>query len=420
MRKTIISLVAALAGLVPVCLLADGMPPEAEKSVPGTAAEHVTQADLQPNAPDEYTVVKGDTLWGISGRFLKDPWKWPQIWQMNRDQIKDPHWIYPGDVIHLDRSGAYPTLSLNGAGGGASVAESNVVKLEPRVRVESISTAIPTIPASAIAPFLTQPLVVEAGGLDSAPQIVATQEGRVASSAGETAYADRIAAGGDLNWQIYHPGEALRDPETGEILGYEAKYLADARVRRFGNPTTLQIVKSVQEVVRGDRLAPARETTFPSYVPHAPSRDIVGAIMSVEGGVAEIGQYQVITINRGSRDGIEVGHVLASYHRGAIVGRTGHDTSSILPERTGSDYAISFPSFGWARHDVTPVYVVPPPAAPVDDKKGGAVLASSSVIKLPDERNGLIFVFRVFDRMSYAMVMRATQPIYIGDIVRTP
>ena len=418
MRKTIISLVAALAGLVPVCLLADGMPPEAEKSVPGTAAEHVTQADLQPNAPDEYTVVKGDTLWGISGRFLKDPWKWPQIWQMNRDQIKDPHWIYPGDVIHLDRSGAYPTLSLNG--GGASVAEANVVKLEPRVRVESISTAIPTIPASAIAPFLTQPLVVEAGGLDSAPQIVATQEGRVAASAGETAYADRIAAGGDLNWQIYHPGEALRDPETGEILGYEAKYLADARVRRFGNPTTLQIVKSVQEVVRGDRLAPARETTFPSYVPHAPNRDIVGAIMSVEGGVAEIGQYQVITINRGSRDGIEVGHVLASYHRGAIVGRTGHDTSSILPERTGSDYAISFPSFGWARHDVTPVYVVPPPAAPVDDKKGGAVLASSSVIKLPDERNGLIFVFRVFDRMSYAMVMRATQPIYIGDIVRTP
>ena len=413
MRKTIISLVAALAGLVPVCLLADGMPPEAEKAVPGAAAEHVTQGDLQPNAPDEYTVVKGDTLWGISGRFLKDPWKWPQIWQMNRDQIKDPHWIYPGDVIHLDRSGAYPTLSLNGGGGGAgaSVAEANVVKLEPRVRVEPISTAIPTIPASAIAPFLTQPLVVEAGGMDAAPQIIATQEGRVAVSAGETAYADRIAAGGEINWQVYRPGVALRDPDSGEVLGYEAKYVADARVRRFGNPTTLTIVKSNEEIVRGDRLAPARETTFPAYVPHAPDRQIVGAIMSVEGGVAEIGQYQVITINRGSRDGIEIGHVLASYHRGAIVGRNGHDISGPI-----------LPQMGWFKgRDVTPVYVVPPPPGPpADDKKGGAVLASSGVIKLPDERNGLIFVFRVFDRMSYAMVMSATQPIYIGDIVRTP
>jgi hypothetical protein len=417
MRKTIISLVAALAGLVPVCLLADGMPPEAGKAVPGAAAERVTQGDLQPNAPDEYTVVKGDTLWGISGRFLKDPWKWPQIWQMNREQIKDPHWIYPGDVIHLDRSGAYPYLSINGGGGGAAAAESNVVKLQPRVRIESIQTAIPTIPASALGPFLTQPLVIEAGGLDAAPTIIATQEGRVAASAGETAYADRIAAGPDVNWQVYRPGVALHDPDSGEILGYEAKYVADARVRRFGNPTTLQIVKSVEEVVRGDKLAPARETTFPSYVPHAPDRPIVGAIMSVEGGVAEIGQYQVVTINRGSRDGIEVGHVLASYHRGAIVGADGHDSGGFVPQ---TDWFKG--RMGWFKGaDVTPVYIVPPPPAPaMDDKKGGAVLADSRVVKLPDERNGLIFVFRVFDRMSYAMVMRATQPIYLGDVVRTP
>jgi hypothetical protein len=384
------------------------MPPEAQKTTPGAAAEHVTQGDLQPNAPDEYTVVKGDTLWGISGRFLKDPWKWPQIWQMNRDQIKNPHWIYPGDVIHLDRSGAYPSLSLSG--GGASAAEANVVKLEPRVRVESIRTAIPTIPASAIAPFLTRPLIVEADGMNAAPTIVGTQEGRVAVSAGETAYADRIAAGPDVAWQIYRPSVALHDPDTGEILGYEAKYVADARVRRFGNPTTLQITKSQEEIVRGDRLAPARETILASYVPHAPDRAIVGSIMSVEGGVAEIGQYQVITINRGKRDGIEVGHVLASYHRGAYVGANGHDSGSLLPD------------MGWLkRKDMTPVYIVAPPSGPdMDDKKGGATLAGSSAIKLPDERNGLILVFRVFDRMSYAMVMRATQPIYVGDLVRTP
>jgi hypothetical protein len=386
------------------------MPPDAEKTAPASA-EHVTQADLQADAPNEYTVVKGDTLWGISARFLKDPWKWPQIWQMNRDQIKDPHWIYPGDVIHLDRSGAYPQLSLGAGGGGASVAAANVVKLEPRVRVESIRTAIPTIPASAIAPFLTQPLIVEANGLDAAPTIVATQEGRVAVSAGETAYADRISSDTGVNWQVFRPTIPLHDPDTGEILGYEAKYVADARVRRFGNPTTLTIVKSNEEIERGDRLAPARETTLPSYVPRAPDKFIEGAIMSVEGGVAEIGQFQVITINRGSRDGIQVGHVLASYHRGAFVSPNGHDTGG------GSFYGT-----GWfSGIDIKPVPIVPePPGAPMDDKKGGAVLEGSSHIKLPDERNGLIFVFRVFDRMSYAMVMRATEPIYIGDIVRTP
>ncbi len=405
MRKTIISLVAALASLVPVCLQAAGPSPQANAGV-AASAQHVTQADLQADAPDQYTVVKGDTLWGISGRFLKDPWKWPQIWQMNRDEIKDPHWIYPGDVIHLDRSGAYPQLSLTS--GGPAAAAANVVKVEPRVRIEPLRSAIPSIPGTVIGPFLSQPLVVEEDGLDQAPRIVATQEGRVAVSAGETAYADRIGADAGVNWQVFHPGVALHDPETGEILGYEAKYLGDARVRRFGNPTTLTIVKSTQEITPGDRLVPARETTFPNYIPHAPDKLIEGAIMSVEGGVAEIGQYQIVTINRGSRDGLEVGHVLASYHRGAVIGGNGHDTG---PSIAGD----------WMKGvEVTPVYVVPEPK--VDDPahaKSGATLRDGK-IKLPDERNGLLFVFRVFHKLSYAMVMKATQPIYVGDIVRTP
>ncbi|HSN21318.1 MAG TPA: LysM peptidoglycan-binding domain-containing protein, partial [Usitatibacter sp.] len=236
MRKTIISLVAALASLVPVCLLADGAPSAADQGAPASE-QHVTQADLQPNAPDEYTVVKGDTLWAISARFLKDPWKWPQIWQMNRDEIKDPHWIYPGDTIRLDRSGAYPQLSL-ASGGGPEAAAANVVKVEPRVRVEPLRSAIPSIPGTVIGPFLSQPLVVEEDGLEQAPRIVATQESRVAVSAGETAYADRIGTDAGVSWQVFQPGVALHDPETGEILGYEAKYLGDARVRRFGNPTT--------------------------------------------------------------------------------------------------------------------------------------------------------------------------------------
>src|SRR5438105_7141268 len=157
MRKTIITLVVALASLVPAGVMADGMPPSSAKSGASggsTTPQRVTQADLQADAPDEYTVVKGDTLWGIAGRFLKDPWKWPQIWQMNQDRVKDPHWIYPGDVIRLDRSGQYPQLSMGG--GTSAEAAANVVKLEPRIRVEPLSSAIPSIPGTAIGPFLSQ------------------------------------------------------------------------------------------------------------------------------------------------------------------------------------------------------------------------------------------------------------------------
>jgi hypothetical protein len=202
-------------------------------------------SDLQPNAPNEYTVVKGDTLWGISGRFLKDPWKWPQIWEANRDQIKDPHWIYPGNVIRLDTSGASPRLTMGGGRGGVdggpsggteAQAQANVVVVEPRVRVEPLQEAIPTIPGSVIGPFLTQPLVVEAGALDSAPAIVATEESRVIVGQGDLAYADRIGLQAPVNWQVFRQGRTLVDPDTGEVLGVEAKCVGDARVRRFGNP----------------------------------------------------------------------------------------------------------------------------------------------------------------------------------------
>jgi len=419
MRKTIITLVVALACLVPGGVLADGMPPSSAKPA-GTDASanpsRVNQADLAADAPDRYTVVKGDTLWGIAGKFLKDPWKWPQIWQMNQERIKDPHWIYPGDVIVLDRSGTYPQLSMGAGGTGASggtstEAASNVVKLEPRTRIESLQHAVPSIPGSAIGPFLNQPLIVEAGGLDNAPAILATEESRVIIGAGDTAYADRINSNDGVNWQVFRPGTALRDPETGELLGYEAKYVGDARVRRFGNPTTLEITKARQEINRGDRLTPARETTYPSYIPRAPDKLIRGTIMSVDGGVSEFGQFQIITINRGGRDGIEVGHVLATYRRGAVVNSGGRSTSFFGGSR----------QFGGS--EVKPVPVVPePPGTRQSDAPtgatGGAVL--SGPLQLPDERNGLIFVFRVFEKMSYAMVMRSTRPLYLGDIVQTP
>ena len=437
MRKTIITLVVAVASLVPAALCADGMPPSAAKTPPqgsgegAPASSRVTMSDLQPDAPNEYTVVKGDTLWGISGRFLKDPWKWPQIWNMNRDQIKDPHWIYPGNVIRLDRSGENPQLTL-GAGGAAGTSEgsgpsggtesqavSNVVVLDPRVRVETLQSAVPSIPGSAIGPFLSQPLVVEPGGLDSAPTILATEESRVIIGQGDLAYADRIGNNEGVNWQVYRPGSSLRDPESGELLGIEAKYVGDARVRRYGNPTTLEVTKARSEINRGDRLTPAREVSFPSYVPRAPDKQIKGVIMSVDGGVSELGQYQIITINKGGRDGLEVGHVLASYRRGQTVNASGQARSqSIEPAGEwfkGWDF--------WNRMGETkPVPVVPDPPGTqsyADTSKAGAKLEGSTV-KLPDERNGLIFVFRVFEKMSYAMVMRSTKPLYIGDVVQTP
>jgi hypothetical protein len=433
MRKTIITLVVAVASLVPAWIWADGMPPSAEKpSAKGTesagASSRVTMADLQPDAPNEYTVVKGDTLWGLSGRFLKDPWKWPQIWEMNRDQIKDPHWIYPGNVIRLDRSGTSPRLSMGGAGGASgtaggldqgpsggteSEATSNVVKLDPRIRVEPLETAVPSIPGSAIGPFLSQPLVIDEGGLDSAPTIVATEESRVVVGAGDLAYADRISSNDGVNWQVFRSGSALHDPESGEILGYEAKYVGDVRVRRFGDPTTLEVTKARREINRGDRLMPAREVSFPSFVPRAPDKPVRAAIMSVDEGVSELGQFQVITINRGARDGIEVGNVLASYRRGQLVTSSGQRREELEGPSWFRNVWNRMKSSSSAID--TPRGEAPSPG----EKKGGAVLAGSSIM-LPDERNGLVFVFRVFEKMSYGLVMKATRPIYVGDILTNP
>lgn len=400
MRKIIISLVVALASLVPAGVSAQ------------TAPENkATASDLQGDAPSEYTVVKGDTLWGIAAKFLKEPFKWPLIWQMNREQIKNPHLIYPGDIIRLDRSGAYPELSLLPGGVTQAAAVGNVVRLEPRTRVLPLSQAVPSIPGAAIGPFLSQPMVIEEGGLDNAPEIVATEERRVVVGAGNTAYADRMKTTDGVSWQVFRPGQPLRDPESGEVLGYEAKYVGDARVKRFGTPSTLEITKARQEINMGDRLVPARETSFPSYIPRPPDKPIKGAIMSVDGGVSELGQYQIVTLNRGSRDGVEVGHVLASYRRGETVKPGSRTMESWAPELLGglaTWWSDTVGYFGGEKSEPAPATATSP------------VEADTSVLTFPDERNGLVFVFRVFEKMSYAMVMRSTSPIYIGDVVQTP
>jgi nucleoid-associated protein YgaU len=216
---------------------------------------------LQENAPDSYVVVKGDTLWGISGKFLKDAWRWPEIWKMNQEQIKNPHWIYPGDLIVLDMSGGDPRLRVVGRNGGDGTANggsgrttsgaagsaaggsggTDVVKLSPRIRSEATSTdAIASIPASVIEPFLTQPLIIESNGLDKAPRVVATEESRVFLGAGNLAYVSGIGDNQDASWQFFRPGKPLVDPDTQKTLGYEALFLGTGRVEKSGDPATVR------------------------------------------------------------------------------------------------------------------------------------------------------------------------------------
>lgn len=324
-----------------------------------------TEIALQDQHPERYVVVKGDTLWGIAGKFLKEPWRWPEIWKMNKQQIKNPHWIYPGDMIVLDMSGGSPELRL--------VKGLETVKLSPRVRAEPAETsAIPSIPLAAIGPFLSKPLVIAEGALEKAPYIIGTEENRVVLGAGNSAYVQSITEGRVLNWHIYRPGKALVDPDSNETLGYEAVYLGDARITRFGAPATVNITKSNQEINVGDRLVEMKEEVTSAYVPHAPEKTISGRIVSAYGGVAEVGKGSIVTLNKGGQDGLEIGHVLALYRHGRNIKPGAHDDTS--PE----------------------------------------------TVKLPDERYGLVFVFRVFEKLSYALVMQSERPVHVLDDVRTP
>ena len=348
-RKSITTLAFVLASAVSTLALA-----QAPKS----------PLALKPDAPGRYTVVRGDTLWSIAQRYTDSPWRWSELWNLNKDQIKNPHRIYPGDVIVLDR-----------ARGQLAVADAGTVKLSPRVRAESTArVAIPSIPPSAIEPFLVRPLVVEPDGLDNAPSIIATEESRVILEAGNKAFVRGMGNSKEAIWFVYRRGPALVDPETNTTLGYEAIYLGTARVIRAGEPAVVQLTTVTQEVGVGDKLVPAGKPDIPSYAPHAPGVPVQGRIVSLYGGGTQLGEaggQSVIAINRGKAQGLEVGHVLALYRRGAVVAARKGDA-------------------------------------------GGAEMT------LPSERYGLAFVFRVFDRVSYALVMNITKPVNAKDLVQNP
>ncbi|TMG83337.1 MAG: LysM peptidoglycan-binding domain-containing protein [Betaproteobacteria bacterium] len=339
------------------------------------------EIQLQDNRPDRYTVQRGDTLWGISGKFLKEPWRWPEIWRMNRDQIKNPHRIYPGDVIALDRVDGQWRLSVD--------RERETVRLLPSVRIDRLEAeAIPSIPPGDIEPFLTQPVITGAEGLPGAAKIIAARDNRVVRGEGDFVYAINVDDKGGTQWYIYRPGKVLRSYDNNEALGYEMRYLGTARVERFGEVSRMQITSAREEVLINDLLIPAPREVLVNYVPHAPDYAADGHIIALYGDSAEAGRGFIVTLDRGTKDGMEIGHVLAIYHPTPVIADPrpyeGPDILARFAEQTR---------------------VVAPP---------------TRYLNIPPERSGLLFVFRVFDRVAYAIVLNAAEPVVVGDLVRKP
>lgn len=329
-----------------------------------------TQCGFLANAPDQHVVVRGDTLWEISGKFLQNPWCWPQVWGMNRDQIRDPHWIYPGQIVYLDRAAGQLRL---GTPTGSSANGTPTIRLSPQTRMESLAReAIPAIPANVIEPFLSQPLVVDENELKNTPRIVAAEEGHVFLGKGDKAYV-RGDLKGDTAFHVFRPGSPLRDPANKAILGYEAAYLGTLKLDRAAKADNeahrFIVVTSKQEMGIGDHLVPVSSAPIMNYVPHPPAMAVDARVVSVYGGVMQAGQNQIVSISRGKKDGLDIGSVLHLYRFGKIIA-----------DRT-------------------------------NEKKP---------IKLPDEQYGTLFVFRVFDNISYGLVMQVTEAVNIGDVVKSP
>lgn len=354
------------------------------------------ELQLVSGAPDRYTVQKGDTLWGISGKFLKDPWRWPEIWRLNREQIKNPHWIYPGDVIVLDRVDGQARLRLERAGQPrAAQAPAGqpgplpTVRLSPSIRITPLDTeAIPTIPAGDLEPFLSRPLITGPEGLVNAAQIVAGRDQHVVRGEGDILYVAGVdSKAGDL-WYIYRPGRVFVSPDDPkDVLGYEQRFMGSAKIDRFGDISTLRIATAREEILVGDRLIPAPRGQLANYAPHSPEREVNGHVLATERESTEAGVGWLVTLDKGAQDGIDIGTVLATYR-------------------------------------VLPPVQDPRPSTETNELmrflEQNKLYQPTRLLNLPEERTGLVFVFLVFDRISYAVVLRTTDPITAGNRVRKP
>jgi hypothetical protein len=341
----------------------------AQAKATATAVTSGNVVEIAPNAPDKHVVVKGDTLWGISGKFLQKPWRWPEVWQLNKEQIANPHLIYPGNVVYLDMTGGVPRLRLGQpVDGGATASQA---KLGPQIRAGSLDGgAIPTVNALAIEPFLNRPLIVSEGELTNAPRVMAAQEGRVFLGAGDIAYVRGLKESNNTDFYLYRNAKPVLDPDTKAVLGYEATFVGTGRLERDGDPATIRLQSVKEEVGVGDRLMVVDKSRAISYAPRAPEKEINSKIIAVHRGVSQAGKYSVVSINAGSANGLQVGHVLAI----ESTGRTVLDRES----------------------------------------------AARELVKLPNETIGHMMVFRVFDKISYALVMDSTTNVPVGSTVRQP
>lgn len=360
---------------------------------------------LNKNHPDTYVVQKGDTLWGISGKFLQNPWQWPKVWKMNRAQIKNPHRIYPGDVVAIDMSGGDPQLRLL----------RETVNLEPGSRVEGIDKeAIRTIPANIISPFLSQPLVIENADLDKARTILESRGARVALSTGMKIYTDKISEGDGLHWYIYRNGKELIDPDTKENLGTEAVFLGTAKVLKYGEPATAEIITAKEEILKGEKIIAAVDNVEQSYVPRAPESEISGRVLGIYGGVAEAAAGSILTLSKGKREGLEEGHVLAIYREGAVV----KNPKYVASDKERAEKKLPELNLDVSRGPDGKLIINKPKE---DSAKEVLEIANDpSKLRLPNERVGLVMVFKVFEKVSYGLVVQSEEPINVSDLVQTP
>lgn len=341
---------------------------------------------LNPRHPETYVVQRGDTLWDIAAKFLRDPWNWPEIWQIN-PQIENPHLIFPGDTLTLvynDNGRPAVTVTERGPVAGPVTSGGGVERLSPRVRELPLENAIPAIPYAQVQAFLSRSVVLEKKQLAHLPYIVANRSGLV-SSAGKDFYARHASAAKGSVYNVVHLGNKLVDPDDSSVLGYEGIYVGQGRVSRAGDPATLRLLDSTREALMGDYLLPEEDAARVNFIPHAPAKDVVGQIIAVMDGVMLAGQYEVVVLNRGAKHGLDPGTALRVYQTGRVVRDEGGGKGGGQGGKNGREQG----TFG---------------------KK----------VRLPDEPVGTMMVFRTFDRMSYALVMEATGDISVLDTVRNP
>ena len=324
-------------------------------------------AELRADHPERYTVQPGDTLWDISARFLEEPWNWPEIWSVN-PQVDNPHLIYPGNVLELTWQDGEPQLRRAGDDADLPVSD-RVIELSPRIRSEPLDTPIPTIPLDAIQSFLSKNRIVEAEELEDAPYVIEGRNRRVISGRGDRVYARGDGEPGQV-MSVFRRGKRHLDPETGEFLGQEALSIGRGRVAGVdGDVLSVDLTRSREEVEPRDRLLPTEDRVITTrFEPAAPEEKTRGLMIDVEGGVTQIGQYNVVTVNRGESDGLKPGHVLAVFKKGDQV------------------------------------------KDPVTDE----------AIQLPSERAGIMMVFRTYEKLSYGLILEAERPLELMDEVRNP